>query len=123
MTTFAVFGINNDALSTAVNVLILVLIVVWAALIFWTFADARRRIDDPLLVGCASLAEAVATRIAVPGRLQVVSDRPYTVLDGAHNPSGVAALAGEEGAVVATGSIYLVADLLSEPGRRRASAL
>jgi dihydrofolate synthase/folylpolyglutamate synthase len=33
------------------------------------------------------------------------------------------ALAGENGAVVATGSIYLVADLLSEPGRRRASAL
>ena len=32
-------------------------------------------------------------------------------------------LAGKEGAVVATGSIYLVADLLSEPGRRRASAL
>ena len=33
------------------------------------------------------------------------------------------AIAGEDGAVVATGSIYLVADLLSEPGRRRASAL
>ena len=33
------------------------------------------------------------------------------------------ALAGHDGAVVATGSIYLVADLLSEPGRRRASAL
>ena len=32
-------------------------------------------------------------------------------------------LAGPEGAVVATGSIYLVADLLSAPGRRRASAL
>ena len=32
-------------------------------------------------------------------------------------------LAGPEGAVVVTGSIYLVADLLSEPGRRRASAL
>ena len=56
MTTFAVFGINNDALNTAVNVLILVLIVVWAALVFWTFADARRRIDDPMLVGCATLA-------------------------------------------------------------------
>ena len=51
-----VFGINNDALNTAVNVLILVLIVVWAALVFWTFADARRRIDDPMLVGCATLA-------------------------------------------------------------------
>jgi dihydrofolate synthase / folylpolyglutamate synthase len=31
--------------------------------------------------------------------------------------------AGGDGAVVATGSIYLVADLLSAPGRRRASAL
>ena len=32
-------------------------------------------------------------------------------------------LAGPDGAVLATGSIYLVADLLAEPGRRRASAL
>ena len=32
-------------------------------------------------------------------------------------------LAGPEGTVVVTGSIYLVADLLGEPGRRRASAL
>jgi dihydrofolate synthase/folylpolyglutamate synthase len=32
-------------------------------------------------------------------------------------------LAGPGGSVLATGSIYLVADLLAEPGRRRASAL
>jgi dihydrofolate synthase / folylpolyglutamate synthase len=32
-------------------------------------------------------------------------------------------LAGPDGTVLATGSIYLVADLLTEPGRRRASAL
>ena len=56
MHTFAVFGIDNDALNTAVNVLLLVLVVVWAALVFWTFADARRRIDDPMLVGCATAA-------------------------------------------------------------------
>ena len=56
MQTLAVFGINNDALNTAVNVLLLVLVVVWAALIFWTFADARRRIDDPMLVWCATAA-------------------------------------------------------------------
>ena len=56
MQNVAVFGINNDALNTAVNVLILVLIVIWAALIFWTFADARRRIDDPMLVACATAA-------------------------------------------------------------------
>ena len=56
MLILAVFGIDNDALNTAVNVLLLVLVVVWAALIFWTFADARRRIDDPMLVWCATAA-------------------------------------------------------------------
>jgi dihydrofolate synthase/folylpolyglutamate synthase len=148
----------------------------------------------------------VAIRIRVPGRMQVVDERPLTIFDGAHNPSGMAALAaalddaiadrplvavvsilddkdaagmlrellpaakaavftssgnpralpaatlaslaeqlggppseivgepraavaraqalaGPGGAVVATGSIYLVADLLSDPGRQRASAL
>src|SRR6185503_21202320 len=35
----------------------------------------------------------VAARITVPGRLQVIAERPLTILDGAHNPSGVAALA------------------------------
>ena len=147
-----------------------------------------------------------ASSLTVPGRFQVTAEAPLTIFDGAHNPSGVAALAaalrdavgdrplvavlsvlddkdaagmlrellplaagavftasrnpralarrrsrrcgasspgrpreieadpraaveraraiaGEDGAVVATGSIYLVADLLSEPGRRRASAL
>ena len=56
MSPLAVFGIDNDALNTAVNVLILVLVVLWVALIFWTYADARRRIEDPMLVGCATLA-------------------------------------------------------------------
>jgi len=153
----------------------------------------------------AQVAE-VAARVRVPGRLQVVSEEPLTILDGAHNPSGMAALAavlpdvvgerelvavvsvlddkdaagmlraligkcramvftasrnpralppatlaslaeqlggppseiirdpraavaraqelaGPDGAVVATGSIYLVADLLADPARRRASAL
>lgn len=151
----------------------------------------------------ARVAE-VAARVQVPGRMQVVQERPLTIYDGAHNPSGMQALvqalelggrklyavvsilddkdaagmlrpllsetagavftrsrnpralppatlaslaaqlggpeseivpdpraavaraqelAGPDGAVVATGSIYLVADLLGEPGRRRASAL
>jgi len=142
----------------------------------------------------------------VPGRLQVVGEAPLTILDGAHNPSGMAALAdtlpdvagdrplvavisvlddkdaagmvraligkctamvctashnpralppatlaslaeqmdgpptevvhdphealrrarelaGPDGAVLATGSIYLVADLVGEAAGRRASAL
>ncbi len=56
MLMLGVFGINNDGVNTAVNVLILFLVVIWAALIFWTYADARRRIDDPMLVACATAA-------------------------------------------------------------------
>jgi hypothetical protein len=56
MLSFGIFGITNDSLNTAVNVLLLVLVVVYFALIFWTFADARRRIDDPMLVACATAA-------------------------------------------------------------------
>ena len=148
-----------------------------------------------------AVVASVAARITVPGRLQVVGERPLAILDGAHNPSGVEALAaalperpfvavvsilddkdaaamlgalrgrcdtfvctaapnpralppatlaslaqqlgaaaeivrepraalgrareiaGPDGAVIATGSIYLIADLVSQPGSRRASAL
>jgi dihydrofolate synthase/folylpolyglutamate synthase len=148
-----------------------------------------------------------AASIRVPGRLQIVDEQPLTLLDGAHNPDGMAALAeslpelvaghdqvvavvsilddkdaagmleallpacdrlvlttsqnpralppptlqslagqlhgppsevvgvphaaldrarelaGPGGVVIATGSIYLVADLLAPAGRRRASML
>jgi dihydrofolate synthase / folylpolyglutamate synthase len=159
--------------------------------------DPARASLDPARV------QQVAARMQVPGRLQVIAESPRTVLDGAHNPSGIEALAaalpderplvavvgilddkdassmlkalvphvssfvftassnrrslppatlaslaaqlgapasevepdaraalararvlaGPGGAVVATGSIYLVADLASPPGARRASAL
>ncbi len=154
----------------------------------------------PPLAG--ALLRTAATHAQVPGRLQIVGHDPLTMFDGAHNPSGVAALvgalpdravtavvsilddkdatamlrallphcagavftassnrralspatlaslaaqlggppaevepdprraveraralAGPDGAVVATGSIYLMADLLSPPGTRRVSVL
>jgi hypothetical protein len=56
MPVFAVFGINSDGLDLAVKLLILLLAIIWLALIYYTFADARRRIADPLLVGCATAA-------------------------------------------------------------------
>jgi hypothetical protein len=56
MGSVAVFGINNDGLNLAVNLLILVLAVIWLALVYWTFADARRRIADSMLVGSAAAA-------------------------------------------------------------------
>ena len=51
----------------------------------------------------------------VPGRLDVVSQSPLTVFDGAHNPSGVAALAGSLPSVVGERSpVVLVASVLED---------
>ncbi len=55
MDTLAIFTIKNDTANTAASVALLILGVLYLSLIFWTFADARRRIDDPLLVVCATL--------------------------------------------------------------------
>jgi hypothetical protein len=54
MPVVAIFGITNSGLNLFVNLVILFLIVVWIALIAWTFLDARRRISDPVLVACAT---------------------------------------------------------------------
>jgi len=54
--TVALFGITNDGLNLAVNLLILFLVVLWLALIAWTYFDARRRIEDPVLIACATAA-------------------------------------------------------------------
>ena len=56
MLPLGVFGIESDALDTATKLLILVLVVVWLALVYYTYADARRRIADPMLVACATAA-------------------------------------------------------------------
>ena len=60
MTPFAgIFGIHNNAASLAVEAALVVLAVIWLALIYWTFADARRRIGDGLLVACATIVSFV----------------------------------------------------------------
>jgi hypothetical protein len=52
----ALFGIDGGALGLIVNLLVLFLIVVYLALIYWTYLDARRRIEDPVLIACATAA-------------------------------------------------------------------
>ena len=52
----ALFGITNDGLNLAVNLIVLFLVVVYIALIVWTYMDARRRLEDPVLVGSATVA-------------------------------------------------------------------
>jgi hypothetical protein len=56
MALLAIFGITNDGLNLAVNLLLLFLFVLWLALVYWTHADAKRRVADPMLVGCATAA-------------------------------------------------------------------
>ena len=52
----AIFGIESDGINLAVNLLILFLVVVYLALIAYTYLDARRRLEDPVLVACATVA-------------------------------------------------------------------
>jgi len=73
----AVFGISNSGVNLAIDLLILFLVVIWLALVYWTYADARRRIADPLLVGCAT----AASLFPYAGTLVYMIVRPPEYLD------------------------------------------
>jgi dihydrofolate synthase / folylpolyglutamate synthase len=72
------------------------------------FALARAAAEAYLATeGIALREDAVheaAAATVVPGRLQVVSEDPLTILDGAHNPDAVAALAESLPELLAAGS-------------------
>ena len=74
----AVFGIESDGLNLAVNLLILFLVVIYLALAYWTYADARRRIADPMLIGCAA---AAAILFPFVGAIVYMIVRPPEYLD------------------------------------------
>jgi hypothetical protein len=54
--SLAIFGITNNGLNLAATLFLLMLVVLWLALIVYTYLDARRRIADPFLVACATVA-------------------------------------------------------------------
>src|SRR3954453_15768225 len=76
----AIFGINNNGLKLAVTLLILMLVVVWLALIVYTYLDARRRVSDPFLVACAT----IASFIPYIGTAVYAILRPPEFLEDAH---------------------------------------
>ena len=45
--------------SVALYVFAFCLGILWLALVFWTFKDARKRIDDPIIIGVAVLTSLV----------------------------------------------------------------
>jgi hypothetical protein len=82
----AIFGITNSGLNLAATLVLLLLIVLWLALIVYTFLDARRRIADPFLVGCATIASffpfigtAVYTIVRPPEFLEDAHERELEI--------------------------------------------
>ena len=63
----ALFGITNDGLNLFVNLVVLFLVVVWIALIAWTYLDARRRILLGLVV--RAVAQGPAGGVLWPVRV------------------------------------------------------
>ena len=73
----SLFGIHNSTVSLVVDLLALFLVVIWLSLIYWTYADARRRISDPMLIGCAT----AASLFPYVGTLVYMIVRPPEYLD------------------------------------------
>jgi hypothetical protein len=76
----AIFGITNSALNLVATLFLLMLVVLWLALIVYTYLDARRRISDPFLVACAT----VASFFPFIGTAVYAIVRPPEFLEDAH---------------------------------------
>lgn len=76
----AIFGITNDSLNLVATLFLLMLVVLWLALIVYTYLDARRRISDPFLVACAT----VASFFPYIGTAVYAIVRPPEFLEDAH---------------------------------------
>jgi hypothetical protein len=82
----AIFGITNSGLNLAATLVLLLLIVLWLALIVYTYLDARRRISDPFLIACATIASffpyigtAVYTIVRPPEFLEDAHERELEI--------------------------------------------
>ena len=76
----AIFGITNSALNLVATLFVLMLVVLWLALIVYTFLDARRRISDPFLIACATIASV----FPFIGTVIYAIVRPPEYLEDAH---------------------------------------
>jgi RNA polymerase subunit RPABC4/transcription elongation factor Spt4 len=76
----AIFGISNNGLNLIASLFVLMLVVVWLALVVYTYLDAKRRIADPFLVACAT----IASFIPYLGAAVYVIVRPPEFLEDAH---------------------------------------
>ena len=80
MIPLAYFGIESSGLNLAVDLVILFVVVLYLSLIYWTYADARRRIEDPMLIACAT----GAALFPFVGVIVYMVLRPPEYLDDVH---------------------------------------
>jgi len=88
--------------------------------------DARAMLDALLpLAENVIFTRTTNPRALSPGTLGHLADRPDAVTVGTPKAALARAkeLAGSDGAVLVTGSIYLIADLVREPGKARVSMI
>jgi Double zinc ribbon len=76
----AIFGIESNGLNLVVSLLVLTFVVVWLALIVYTYLDAKRRIADPFLIACAT----IASFFPYVGTMIYAIVRPPEFLEDAH---------------------------------------
>jgi len=80
MPPVAYFGIESSGLSLVIDLLLLFIVVLYISLIYWTYHDARRRIVDPVMVGCAT----AASLFPFVGTIVYVILRPPEYLEDVH---------------------------------------
>jgi uncharacterized protein (DUF58 family) len=126
---FAFFGIENEGIGVAANLLIVFLVAIWFALVFWTYADSRRRLQDPVLIASATLAALI---FPFAGALVYAIVRPPETLDDAYERELdvraaelrvrllESAVKGGPGSSAASASV--AAEVSGEPSTRRGSA-
>jgi hypothetical protein len=83
----ALFGINNSSANLVVELLIVLMVVIWLALVYWTYRDAKLRIADPMLIAIStavSLVPFAGTLIYMivrpPEYLEDVQERELDIL-------------------------------------------
>src|ERR1700731_981745 len=78
MPLLAYFGIESSGLNLIIDLLILFAAVLYFSLVYWTYADARRRVVDPIMIG---LATFVAAGVPFGGAIVYLILRPPEYLD------------------------------------------
>jgi hypothetical protein len=55
---FAMFGVDGT-IGTVLNLLVICLVAIYLATVFWAWSDANRRLTDPVLIASAALAALI----------------------------------------------------------------